>query len=310
MKERKTCPAYTVGGQAVIEGVMMRGPRKLAVACRLPDGSISLDVRPSTSLKERYPVLALPLLRGVVTLFESLADGMKALAHSAKLAGEEGEEMDDKAVALTIAAAVALAVGLFIVIPTWSMRFLHSLTEEPLLLNLAEGCLRLLIFLAYIVGISSMGDIRRVFQYHGAEHKSIYAYEAGLPLTPASARPFTTLHPRCGTNFLMIVMLISIFSFAFLGWPSLLLRILSRVLLMPLIAGLSYELIRFAGRHAANPLVHYAILPGLLLQKLTTRQPDDSQLEVALAALQAVLPEEEGPAAQAPDAGSGQADPA
>ncbi len=291
MSEKKTCPSFTVGGQAVIEGVMMRGPEKLAVACRLPDGSISLEVRPVNSLRQRYPVLNLPLLRGVVVLFESLADGMKALARSAQLAGEEGEEPDGKETALTIAAAVALAVGLFIVIPTWSMRFLHSLTADPLRLNLAEGLLRLAIFLIYIAAISSMEDIQRVFQYHGAEHKSIYAYEAGLPLTPDSARPFTTLHPRCGTNFLMIVMLISIFSFAFLGWPDLLTRILSRVLLMPVIAGISYEVIRFAGKHAADPLVHAAIMPGLLLQKLTTRQPDDSQLEVALAALKAVLPE-------------------
>ena len=162
-----------------------------------------------------------------------------------------------------------------------------------MMLNLAEGVLRMAIFLAYIAAISSKEDIQRVFQYHGAEHKTIYTYEAGLPLRVENVRPFSTLHPRCGTNFLMIVMLISMFIFTFLGWPSLLERIASRVVLMPVIAGVSYEIIRFAGAHNDNKLVHMAIMPGLLLQKLTTRQPDDSQIEVAIASLKAVLPPEE-----------------
>ena len=290
MPENK-CPKFSVGGQAVIEGVMMRGRDKVAVAVRLPSGEISVDVRPVSSIRDKYPILKKPLLRGVIALFESLYDGMKALAYSAQMSGEEDEQMTGGEMALTIASSVLLAVGLFIVIPTWSMRFLHSLTDDPMLLNLAEGCLRMAIFLLYIGSISAMKDIQRVFQYHGAEHKTIYAYEAGLPLTPENAQQFTTLHPRCGTNFLMIVMLISMFIFTFLGWPNLWERIASRVLLMPVIAGVSYELIRFAGAHADNRLVHYAILPGLLLQKLTTRQPDASQLEVAIASLKAVLPE-------------------
>lgn len=290
MPENK-CPKFSVGGQAVIEGVMMRGRDKVAVAVRLPNGEISVDVRPVSSIRDKYPLLKKPLLRGVIALFESLYDGMKALAYSAQMSGEEDEQMTGGEMALTIASSVLLAVGLFIVIPTWSMRFLHSLTDDPMLLNLAEGCLRMAIFLLYIGSISAMKDIQRVFQYHGAEHKTIYAYEAGLPLTPENAQQFTTLHPRCGTNFLMIVMLISMFIFTFLGWPNLWERIASRVLLMPVIAGVSYELIRFAGAHADNRLVHCAILPGLLLQKLTTRQPDASQLEVAIASLKAVLPE-------------------
>lgn len=289
-----------VGGQAVIEGVMMRGKTHVAVAVRQPDGEISVDVRPVNSISDRYPILKKPFLRGVVSLVESLVMGMKALAYSAQVSGDEGEKLDSKEMALTIAVSAGLAILLFIVIPTWSMRFLTGITQDHMALNLAEGVLRMAIFLAYIAAISSMNDIQRVFQYHGAEHKTIYTYEAGLPLKVENVRPFSTLHPRCGTNFLMIVMLISMFIFTFLGWPSLLERIASRIILMPVIAGVSYELIRYAGAHTDNPLVRIAITPGLLLQKLTTRQPDDSQIEVAIASLKAVVPPED--LAQEPEA--------
>lgn len=282
-----------VGGQAVIEGVMMRGKTHVAVAVRQPDGEISVDVRPVNSISDRYPILKKPFLRGVVSLVESLVMGMKALAYSAQVSGDEDEKLDSKEMALTIAVSAGLAILLFIVIPTWSMRFLTGITQDHMALNLAEGVLRMAIFLAYIAAISSMNDIQRVFQYHGAEHKTIYTYEAGLPLKVENVRPFSTLHPRCGTNFLMIVMLISMFFFTFLGWPSLLERIASRIILMPVIAGVSYELIRYAGAHTDNPLVRIAITPGLLLQKLTTRQPDDSQIEVAIASLKAVVPPED-----------------
>lgn len=282
-----------VGGQAVIEGVMMRGKTHVAVAVRQPDGEISVDVRPVNSISDRYPILKKPFLRGVVSLVESLVMGMKALAYSAQVSGDEDEKLDSKEMALTIAVSAGLAILLFIVIPTWSMRFLTGITQDHMALNLAEGVLRMAIFLAYIAAISSMNDIQRVFQYHGAEHKTIYTYEAGLPLKVENVRPFSTLHPRCGTNFLMIVMLISMFIFTFLGWPSLLERIASRIILMPVIAGVSYELIRYASAHTDNPLVRIAITPGLLLQKLTTRQPDDSQIEVAIASLKAVVPPED-----------------
>ncbi len=282
-----------VGGQAVIEGVMMRGKTHVAVAVRQPDGEISVDLRPVNSISDRYPILKKPFLRGVVSLVESLVMGMKALAYSAQVSGDEDEKLDSKEMALTIAVSAGLAILLFIVIPTWSMRFLTGITQDHMALNLAEGVLRMAIFLAYIAAISSMNDIQRVFQYHGAEHKTIYTYEAGLPLKVENVRPFSTLHPRCGTNFLMIVMLISMFIFTFLGWPSLLERIASRIILMPVIAGVSYELIRYAGAHTDNPLVRIAITPGLLLQKLTTRQPDDSQIEVAIASLKAVVPPED-----------------
>lgn len=289
-----------VGGQAVIEGVMMRGKTHVAVAVRQPDGEISVDVRPVNSISDRYPILKKPFLRGVVSLVESLVMGMKALAYSAQVSGDEDEKLDSKEMALTIAVSAGLAILLFIVIPTWSMRFLTGITQDHMALNLAEGVLRMAIFLAYIAAISSMNDIQRVFQYHGAEHKTIYTYEAGLPLKVENVRPFSTLHPRCGTNFLMIVMLISMFLFTFLGWPSLWERIASRIILMPVIAGVSYELIRYAGAHTDNPLVRIAITPGLLLQKLTTRQPDDSQIEVAIASLKAVVPPED--LAQEPEA--------
>lgn len=282
-----------VGGQAVIEGVMMRGKTHVAVAVRQPDGEISVDVRSVNSISDRYPILKKPFLRGVVSLVESLVMGMKALAYSAQVSGDEDEKLDSKEMALTIAVSAGLAILLFIVIPTWSMRFLTGITQDHMALNLAEGVLRMAIFLAYIAAISSMNDIQRVFQYHGAEHKTIYTYEAGLPLKVENVRPFSTLHPRCGTNFLMIVMLISMFIFTFLGWPSLWERIASRIILMPVIAGVSYELIRYAGAHTDNPLVRIAITPGLLLQKLTTRQPDDSQIEVAIASLKAVVPPED-----------------
>ena len=283
-----------VGGQAVIEGVMMRGAAgNIAVAVRQPNGEIVIDKMPSSTVADKYPILKKPFLRGVVVLGESLILGMKALSFSAQISGEDDELITDKEMAMTIAFSVVLAVALFIVLPTWSMNFIKSWTDNHMLLNLAEGLLRMVIFLIYISGISMMKDIQRVFQYHGAEHKTIFAYEAGLPLEVSNVRGFTTLHPRCGTNFLMIVMIISLFVFTFLGWPNLLERILSRIILMPVIAGVSYEIIRYAGSNMDCSWVRTAILPGLYLQKLTTREPDDSQIEVAIAALKAVLPQEE-----------------
>lgn len=282
-----------VGGQAVIEGVMMRGPGKIAVAVRQPNGEIIVDLQPTGSISDKYPLLKKPLLRGVIALYESLVYGMKALSYSAQASGEEDEKLDSKEMAMTIAFSICLAVVLFIIIPTWSMKFLHTYIQSAIILNLSEGILRMAIFLAYISGISMMKDIQRVFQYHGAEHKTIYTYESGLPLEVSNVRGFSTLHPRCGTNFLMIVMIISMFVFTFLGWPNLFERILSRIILMPVIAGVSYEIIRYAGQHIDKLWVRTAILPGLCLQKLTTREPDDAQIEVAIAALKAVLPEEE-----------------
>lgn len=281
-----------IGGQAVIEGVMMKGPTRIATAVREPSGNIAVRVEPVHSLGDRFPLLKKPLLRGVIALGEALVYGIRALSFSAQAAGEEGEELSSKEIALTMLAAFGLAVLLFVVLPTYATKFIQSVVSEPYLLNLFEGVLRLTIFFTYVGVISSLSDIRRVFQYHGAEHKTIYAYEAGIPLEIESIRKYSRLHPRCGTNFLLIVMVVSIFMFAFLGWPDLWLRILSRVVLLPLVAGISYEIIRFAGS-CDNPLVAMLMKPGLWLQYMTTREPSDDQIEVAVRALEAVRPEEE-----------------
>ncbi len=281
-----------IGGQAVIEGVMMRGPGHIATAVREPSGNITVKKEPLVSISERYPILKKPMLRGVVALAEALVYGLKALSFSAQASGEEEEQLTTKEILMTMAFAFALAVVLFVIIPTWAAKFLHSISDDPMVLNLFEGVLRLVIFFAYVVAISMMKDIRRVFMYHGAEHKAIHAYEAGVPLDVEHVRPFSTLHPRCGTNFLLIVMLVSVFVFAFLGWPDLWLRIASRVALLPLIAGIGYEVIRYAGR-SDKRWVAVAITPGLWLQKLTTREPSDDMIEVAICALEAVKPDGE-----------------
>ena len=281
-----------VGGQAVIEGVMMRGPKLTATAVRDPQGKIQVETKPVNSISDRYPILKKPFLRGTVALIESLVIGMKSLSYSAKMAGEEDEQLTDREMAGTIVFALVLASILFIAIPTGAAKLFHVITVDPMFLNLMEGCLRLVIFLLYIWGISRMKDIRRVFQYHGAEHKTIFCYEAGLPLTVENVQKFPRLHPRCGTNFLLIVMLVSIFVFAFLGWPSLGERIASRILLLPVVAGISYEIIRLAGR-SDNSIIQTAIKPGLWLQYLTTRPPENDMVEVAIESLKAVLPAEE-----------------
>ena len=276
-----------VGGQAVIEGVMMRGFGKVATAVREPGGNINVQVNSVSSISDRFPILKLPILRGAVSLFESLFLGMKSLSFSAQAAGEEDEQLSDRELIVTIISAIALACVLFLAIPTFAAKFFHTITDDPIILNLAEGFLRLIIFLLYLFAISQMKDIQRVFQYHGAEHKTIFCYEADLPLTVENVKKFPRLHPRCGTAFLLIVMLVSIFVFAFLGWPDLWIRILSRIILLPLVAGLSYEIIRFSAC-SQNSIVKLATLPGLWLQYLTTREPDDSMIEVAIKSLEAV----------------------
>ena len=284
-------PKVSIGGQAVIEGVMMRGPSLIATAVREPSGEIIVKTESFTPISDRYPILKKPMLRGVVALIESLVQGLKALSFSAQAAGEEGEELSNKEIALTMMFSLGLAILLFVVIPTYAAKYIHSAITDARLLNLMEGILRFAIFLAYIMAISRMKDIHRVFEYHGAEHKTIHAYEAGVPLDVEHVRKYSTLHPRCGTNFLLIVMVVSIIMFAFLGWPDLWIRIVSRIILMPVVAGLAYEMIRFAGKSEAE-WVKVAVGPGLLLQKLTTREPSDDQLEVAIKALEAVRPAE------------------
>ena len=284
-----------VGGQAVIEGVMMRDAHRTATAVRLPNGDIDVETRTVSSIRDRYPVLNLPLIRGSVIMVESLIIGMRALSFSAQAAGEEDEQMTKKEIAMTILFALVLASILFIVIPTGAAHLAAAYTDDPIVFNLIEGGIRLMVFLLYIWGISFMGGIRRVFQYHGAEHKTIHCYEAGEALTVENVQKFPRLHPRCGTNFLLIVMVVAIVFHVFFGWPDLWLRILSRLAILPVVAGVSDEIIRFAGR-SENHFVHILITPGLWLQYLTTRPPADEMVEVAIESLKAVLPAEDIPA--------------
>ena len=281
-----------VGGQAVIEGVMMRGPGYTATAVREPSGSIVVQKEATTSIQERYPILKKPFLRGCIALYESLVIGMKALSFSAKAAGDEEEEMSNSEIAITMVFSTLFAIALFVALPTFVVKFIPGIQDNHFILNLVEGAIRLALFLLYIWGIGQTKDIQRVFQYHGAEHKTIHSYENDLPLTVENVRAQSRLHPRCGTNFLLIVMVVSIFVFAFLGWPNLLERIVSRVLLMPVVAGIAYECIRFAGRSESS-FVKSFVKPGLALQYMTTREPEADQIEVAIRALEEVRPPEE-----------------
>jgi len=299
----------SIGGQAVIEGVMMRGPYKTAVAVRKPDGVIDVSVEDIVPLSKRNKIFSIPIIRGAVSFVDSLLTGIKYLQYSASFfEDEEGYEEDklekflkdklgDKAegfvMGFSLMLSFLIAIVLFMLVPTYAASFLKKATSNTVVINLLEGIIRLIIFLLYIYFISKMKDIQRVFEYHGAEHKSIFCYEEGLELTPENAARFKTLHPRCGTNFLIIVMIISIVAFSFLGWPNLAVRLITRILFLPVIAGISYEIIRFLGRSDSS-FAKVIAYPGLMLQKLTTRQPDESQLEVALAALKAVIPPEEG----------------
>ena len=280
-----------VGGQAVIEGVMMRGPKLVATAVREPSGKISVQTKPVNSIGDRYPILKKPMLRGVVSLGESLVLGIRSLSYSAQMAGEEEEQLTDKELAGTIAFAFLMAAVLFVAIPTGAAKLFHFVTEDPVFLNLMEGVLRLGIFLAYIFGISRMKDIRRVFQYHGAEHKTIHAFEAGGPLTVENVRKYTRFHPRCGTSFLILVVIVSVFLYSVLPWGSIGLRVLFKLLLLPLVMGISYELLKWCGR-SDNIATRIIRQPGIWVQHLTVFEPDDSMIEVAIAAVTPVLPED------------------
>lgn len=284
-------PKIYVGGQAVIEGVMMRGPEYIATAVRTPSGEIVVKKDPVRSIADRFPILKKPFIRGVISLYESLVYGMKSLSYSAQVSGEEEDQMNSVQIGLTMVFSMVLAIVVFLVIPTYGAKFIPGVAEDPMRLNIVEGVLRLVIFLLYIYGISLTKDIQRVFEYHGAEHQTIWTYEAGEDLTVENVQKHSRLHPRCGTNFLLIVMVVSIFVFAFLGWPNLLERIVSRIILMPVVAGVSYEMIRLAGR-SSNPIVQTVIKPGLWLQLLTTRKPHPDQIEVAIRALEEARPVE------------------
>ena len=301
-----------IGGQAVLEGIMMKGEDRTAVVVR--DEKNRLYIK-TEKLPQRSSVADIPIIRGIYIFVTTLMTGMQTLIYSAeileKLAAEEADNAADEEgsaadningetakkegggipfgvmIALSVVIAIAFVVGIFIIVPTVAVNFLGAFTDNAVVLNIFEGVLRIVFFVIYIVVISRMKEIQTTFEYHGAEHKTIHCFESGQQLTPANASGFETLHPRCGTSFLMFVMIIALLVFSLLGWPDLLTRILSRLLFIPLIAGLSYELLRYAGK-SDSALVKILSVPGLLLQKLTTREPDEGQLELAIAALKAV----------------------
>jgi uncharacterized protein YqhQ len=290
-----------IGGQAVLEGVMMKAPKKLAMAVRKEDQTIVTWEQSYVSWKKRAKAYDWPIIRGVVTFLESLVVGIKVLMQSAKMYDEEaaeaygpskfdrkvaektGSSAENVTIFFSLLLSLALAVGLFTVLPAVITSLLRDLVRSGVLLSLIEGVIRLIIFFGYIIAISLLKDIRRVFQYHGAEHKTINCYEAGKELTVANAQSFGTLNPRCGTAFLLVVMVVSILVFSLLGWENIVLRILCKILLLPLVAGISFEMIRWAGRTESG-VAKVLIWPGMMLQKLTTREPDDGQVEVAIRA--------------------------
>ncbi|NMD41691.1 MAG: DUF1385 domain-containing protein [Firmicutes bacterium] len=283
-----TQPQLVVGGQAVLEGVMMRCQDRIAIACRRSDNSISLIAERVTPLAGRFPVLGWPVLRGAVIFFESLLIGVRALNLSAAEAlQEEGEEIRSWQSFLVVLLGLGLGIVLFFILPTYLARLMPG-GLHPVGLNLVEGLIRLAVFLLYLYLVTRWSEMKRVFAYHGAEHKAIFCFEGGGPLQVEKAQQYSTLHPRCGTSFLLIVMVLSILLFSFFGWPPLAQRIAIRLLLLPLVAGLSYELIRLTAR-SRSPLLKLIVQPGLWLQKMTTGEPDNGQVEVALCALKAVL---------------------
>lgn len=302
-KEHKT----SIGGQAVIEGVMMRGPKDIAVSVRKPDGEIITDVKPVSSILQKNKILKLPVLRGCIAFFESLVTGVKCLMFSAEFFDVEeeepskskidlwlektfGEKLKDYVIYFSVILSIFMSVGLFILLPTFVAGLLKL--ESGMAKTVVEGFLRILIFIGYIAIVAQMEDIKRVFMYHGAEHKSISCYEAGMELTPENARKCSRFHPRCGTSFLLIVMVISFIVFLLIpeqaSWVG---RFGYRILLLPIVAGVSYEIIKFAGRHN-NWFTRLISKPGMWMQRFTTREPDDSMLEVAIASLMAVMPED------------------
>lgn len=293
----------SIGGSAVMEGVMMRGPKEIATAVRKPDGEIELDRRAVSSLVTKYHVNKIPVVRGVFSFFDSMICSIRALMWSAEFVDLEedteskfdkwltekfGDKVKDIVIYVSLFISVIFSVGLFFILPNLITGILSGIIKSSLFKTLIEGLVRIGIFLGYVLIVSQMEDIKRVFQYHGAEHKTIFCYEAGLDLTIENARKMSRLHPRCGTSFLVYVMVISIILFSFISWDNMWTRLGLRLLLLPVVAGISYEIIRWAGK-SKSKIVCLISRPGMWLQKITTREPDDSQLEVAIASMKAVL---------------------
>ena len=311
--EEKIMP---VGGQAVIEGVMMRSPKRISTAIRRANGEIEINTKEYVSLMQRKKYLNIPIVRGAITLIEVMILGIKTLQWSADKAMEDLDEEDRKngkkvkekkkagmstaSAIFTISIALLIGIGMFFVLPLYLTTEIFNIEKEALLFNLVSGGIRIIFFLVYVWGISFMKDVKRLFQYHGAEHKSIFAFEDKVFLSPRNVQQYTTFHPRCGTSFIVIVMLVSLVFFAFLdtliisytGSINLVVRLLTHLPLIPIVGGISYEALKASAKHADSKIVHFLITPGLGLQRITTSQPDDDQVEVAIYALKAALGED------------------
>lgn len=288
-----------IGGQAVIEGVMMRGPSTIALAVRKENGEIFVKTDKKVPLTKRNKFFSLPFIRGVVALVESLVVGTKMLSDSAYIVEDNEEEIDKKKslkekiiLGFTLAVSFGISLLLFALLPTVVADFAKLVTANTVIINLFEGLIKVIIFLSYIYFIGKLEDIKRVFQYHGAEHKTIFCYEAEKPLTVENVKKFGRLHPRCGTNFMLTVIIVGIFVFSVFGWPNLGVRIVLRIALLPVIAGISYEFIKWQGKSDSS-FARIFSTPGLYLQKLTTNEPDESQIEVAIESIKAVIKEGE-----------------
>jgi uncharacterized protein YqhQ len=326
MNQEKTAKAWTptnpafdpnepmqVGGQAVLEGVMMRAKGMIATAVRRPDGKIVVKKEEFHSLAERYPFLRIPVIRGAVGLLEMMYIGIKTLNYSAEVALDDssGDNTPSKkgqsvfSLTVSLIVALALGVGIFFFIPLFIATLLFRIEQQPLLFNLVAGVIRIAILVAYLFSISLLKDIYRLFQYHGAEHKAVFTFEQNAPLEISSAMKFTRFHPRCGTSFVLLVMLVSILLFSLLdaavllgvGSLTLPIRLATHIPFIPVVGGISYELLKFSAKHSSSPLGRMLVAPGLWLQTITTKEPDETQMEVSLCAIKAALRLDESPVA-------------
>src|SRR5512145_2479075 len=286
----KPNPEDIAGGQAILEGVMMRHGNKIAAAVRRPDKEIVIQERDYVPLTKRYKPLGWMFIRGTISLFEMMIVGIQCLMFSAEVAlSEEEKKPQGWEFYVSFAVSFAIAIFFFVVVPAFFFTKIKVYIGNLILLNILEGCVRLGIFLLFLCSTLLMNDMRRVYMYHGAEHKTVFAWEDGQDLTVENVKKYSTRHPRCGTSFILFVMIVSILVFALLGRPDFLHRVIYKILLMPVIAGISYEAIRFTGRHSRFKFVQILSWPGLALQRITTREPDDDQIEVAIAAMKKVI---------------------
>ena len=308
--DNNVCFRTSIGGQALMEGILMRGPDKQAIVCRTENGIVE-KVEPLNLPKDKYPILGWPFVRGIVTFADSMVKGMRALTYSASLLPEEEQEEPSKfdlwlekklgsekaekyVIGIAAVLGVLLAVALFILLPTLIAGFIPGIEGHYTLRSLIEGVIKIVIFLVYLGLVAHMKEIKRLFSYHGAEHKTIFCYEKGLPLTVENVRPQSRFHPRCGTSFLLVVIILGLFVGLLIQVDNTLLRIALRILLLPVLVAVAYEINRWAGRHDANIVSRIVTWPGKQLQRLTTNEPDDSMIECAIRAMELVIPEEKG----------------